>query len=912
MKINYLEAIQAFAEQFAADHLDEYIIKLKSPLRPRKRKEINDPIWGTISLSPIEVAIVDSPLLQRLREIKQLGVVHWVYPGATHTRFEHTLGVLFQVQNLVFAINRISDTQAKRPPIDDSYEKLLRIAALMHDTGHAAFSHVTEFALNEVPEIIAARGEFERLVARENKQLSEIIAYYIVKSPAFRRLIDVLFDQHDGFVRLSEIHETNVQLLIDKIADSIIGKKISEEIPILHEIISGPFDADKLDYFTRDSRYCGTPSVVDISRLIQKMAVRNFPAEQLPEAIAREAPAAIREFTLFGIKWSGIPVLDELHLARVLLFSKVYKHGKVTALEQMLSIVVRNLVRVVGVDATILLLYWFGDSSILELRVETICAILAVNADELTQENAALLSRVEEILKDLKYRRPHMKAFQALRNYPSEEVELMESQSLKMIDFCEDLASPTLRPELVAAISQQLREVNLAIIGRSEEEDIISTRFSVAVAGHIPGGTQVGRAFLIPDTGSPIQFSQYRVNRGGWADAYLSDQPMAHVFSEESVADSLFVAIEKVVRLNYELVLPESAVPASKRNADQVRAIKEKLAQGKFYQGVPHDIRPMPRRLQRADISTKVTALEKKFAAYDVPDVDNIGAGKKVDRARIISWLRQFEQDHRIECAIRCLEAVKIIRRADTVSALKGFIDKNPEFHGSPVIGFGDAKDSGVIQAYLAGDALESHISRIATLSQESLRRTPPTHILFVDDFIGSGGQSKDVLAAGLGIQQMRQDLSEQRELFSDKENELLRSAKCGFVFSAGWKEGAENLRSAAEEMGINAHVHLGLSDPQLPCIALKPDQFLSQEQIDEFRVFCEETGRQLILSSSEETDPTKLQLKADQRWLGYGNKGLLVASSVNTPTQTWTMLWSGGKAHDLDWMPLLPRRKKK
>lgn len=912
MNPSNLDSIRQFSENFAAEYLSEYTEILRTSSRSRKRKEINDPIWGTISLSPIEVAIVDSPLLQRLRDIKQLGVVHWVYPGATHTRFEHTLGVLYQAQNLIFAINRISASGARREPINSSYEALLRIAALMHDTGHAAFSHVAEFALNETPEVISARGEFERLVARESKQLSEIVAYFIVKSPAFRALIDVLFSQHEGFVRFIDAHEANAQFLIDKIADAIIGKKISDDIPILHEVISGPFDADKLDYFTRDSRYCGTPSVVDISRLIQKMAVRSFTASELPEAIAREAPANVREFVLFGIKWSGIPVLDELHLARVLLFSKVYKHGKVTALEQMLSIAVRCIVGVVGVQKTMSLLYRLGDAAVLDLSVARMCLELEIEASTLSERDKALLRRASEVLRDLKLRRPHMKAFQALRNYPSEAPEKMESQSEKMIDFCEDLESPTRKLQVKRSISEQLNQIRSVVGGQTEDEELVATRFSIAVAGHTPGGTQVGRAFLIPDTGSPIQFSKYRVNRGGWADAYLSDQPMAHFFSEEHIADALFVSIERVLRSDYDMVLPESAVPASKRGVEPVQKLKKALAQSGFYIGVPHDIRPMPERLLRADISNRLDTLEKKFAAYDIPSIDEIGGGQKVDRARLLGWLRQFEKDSHIECALRCLDAVKILRRTDTVNAIKAFIKAHPEFQGTSAIGFGDAKDSGVVQAYVAGDALDSHVARVSTLTQEALRRPTPTHILFVDDFIGSGGQSQDILAAGLGIAEMRQDLSEQRELFSDKETELLRTAKCGFVFSAGWQDGADNLQKAAGEMGIDARVHVGMTDKNLPFISLKPDDFLKQTEIDEFLEFCKAMGQQLILSSSKEADPERKQAKAEERWLGYGNKGLLFASALNTPTQTWTMLWSGGKANGLDWLPLLPRRPKK
>ena len=137
----------------------------------------------------------------------------------------------------------------------------------------------------------------------------------------------MLFSRFDGFVSLTEKRDANIQIFIEKVADAIAGNRISDQVSILHEIIFGPFDADKLDYFIRDARNAGTPSVVDISRLVQKMTVKEFSAAELPDDIGRSVSGDQSSYTLFDVKWSGIPVLDELHLARILLFSKVYKHG---------------------------------------------------------------------------------------------------------------------------------------------------------------------------------------------------------------------------------------------------------------------------------------------------------------------------------------------------------------------------------------------------------------------------------------------------------------------------------------------------------------------------------------------------------------------------------------------------------
>lgn len=113
-----LTTVRKLAEEFAARHLDDYVAKIRDGQKKFSRKEVNDSLWGTITLAPSEVALLDSPLLQRLRYVRQLGVVHWVYPGATHTRFEHTLGVVHQVQHLVSAVNAIALQRERTPYID--------------------------------------------------------------------------------------------------------------------------------------------------------------------------------------------------------------------------------------------------------------------------------------------------------------------------------------------------------------------------------------------------------------------------------------------------------------------------------------------------------------------------------------------------------------------------------------------------------------------------------------------------------------------------------------------------------------------------------------------------------------------------------------------------------------------------
>src|SRR5215213_9712424 len=138
-----LVTYRASVVDWAEKRLKPYIQRVEAlpSLRDKAGKEINDAVWRTISLTPFEVIILDSPLVQRLRRVRQLGVVHWVYPGAGHSRLEHSLGAVHQVQRLCEAINRHAG-EGKGIGID--WVSLLRLAALVHDIGHGLMSHVIE------------------------------------------------------------------------------------------------------------------------------------------------------------------------------------------------------------------------------------------------------------------------------------------------------------------------------------------------------------------------------------------------------------------------------------------------------------------------------------------------------------------------------------------------------------------------------------------------------------------------------------------------------------------------------------------------------------------------------------------------------------------------------------------------
>jgi hypothetical protein len=210
--------------------------------------------------------------MQRLRRIKQLANAHLVYPGANHTRFDHSLGVM-----------HVADRLAQQLRWGDEQRQLVRLAALTHDVGHPAFSHVGETIIEHFS--VAHRGGVHEKIT-----------------------CDLLLHHDELNSALGEWKERVVSL--------IRKETISAETAV----ISGPLDADKLDYLLRDSYYAGVAyGMFDLERIIRTV---------VPQQDRNESYIAIRE--------KGRDSLESYRLARYLMHAQVYGHHARLAADAML------------------------------------------------------------------------------------------------------------------------------------------------------------------------------------------------------------------------------------------------------------------------------------------------------------------------------------------------------------------------------------------------------------------------------------------------------------------------------------------------------------------------------------------------------------------------------------------------
>ena len=304
-------------------------------------KTFNDPVWGTVELLPWETVLLDTPLLQRLRGVRQLGMAHLVYPGAGHDRLEHSRGVVEAAERMIRALERNAahrrrfgrDNDKHVPEVNEQDRCATRLAALLHDVGHGPFSHATE-------QLIEAQHKSEfrcaNDVLRESFEgvgpiaPSETIAALIILSEALNNIL-----AHPGL-------GTAVPAPLDlpaAIAARILGSRSCLSAGYLSGIISGPVDADKLDYMARDSHHAGLPLGIDLTRLISKLEVVVVTPENAPEPKlrGRAERSPNRRFYEMGISQAGLGSYEQLIIARVLLYDRLYYHHKIRAAESMLQ-----------------------------------------------------------------------------------------------------------------------------------------------------------------------------------------------------------------------------------------------------------------------------------------------------------------------------------------------------------------------------------------------------------------------------------------------------------------------------------------------------------------------------------------------------------------------------------------------
>ena len=233
---------------------------------------IKDPVYGYIRLTEIERNVIDTLAVQRLRRIRQLAGAEYVYPAANHTRFEHVLGAMY-----------LAGVVAENIPTELSADEKqrVRLAALLHDVGHAPFSHL-----------------FEPFLLKYLGRNHEDISTWIIANSSLSGVIE-----EQGFDA-------------KELSNLAVGKSSKPGKRFLGQIISSSFDVDKMDFVVRDSYHTGAGyGSVDVFRLIYTMDILDGN---------------------LAVDITALPTLESLILARLESFRAIYFHRACRAVQMMM------------------------------------------------------------------------------------------------------------------------------------------------------------------------------------------------------------------------------------------------------------------------------------------------------------------------------------------------------------------------------------------------------------------------------------------------------------------------------------------------------------------------------------------------------------------------------------------------
>lgn len=258
---------------------------------PHRLYEIRCPVHGFIAINDWEREILAQPAFQRLRRIRQLGWTDYVYPGAMHTRFEHSLGVMHVATRLYEAIAQrsaevLKSEQAYNKEGLDRHKTLVRLTALLHDLGHGPFSHAAE-------ELLPMRENGATRFQHEDYSAS------IIRN----KLRDVI-----------ENHQLNRNygFRVEDITFLLEGSSQAKHALFWRELITGQMDADRMDYLLRDSLHAG----VDYGRFDWRRLLHTVEA----------VPGSDGEGPRLGVNEGGWHAAEALVLARYFMFTQVYFH----------------------------------------------------------------------------------------------------------------------------------------------------------------------------------------------------------------------------------------------------------------------------------------------------------------------------------------------------------------------------------------------------------------------------------------------------------------------------------------------------------------------------------------------------------------------------------------------------------
>ncbi|PYV94845.1 MAG: hypothetical protein DMG89_23965 [Acidobacteria bacterium] len=864
---------------------------------PQEPKIINDPIWHTIRVESWELAILDSPLIQRLRNIRQLGLAGLVYPAAGYSRFEHTIGTLYQTQRVVESINRNARARRARTqqlvqdPIPQSDEVLLRIAAIMHDVGHCFLSHVSERAMHQLqlddgPTKMetALRDAEEYFGSSKRPSVGELLSALITLLPEFGEVLDMA---------QVPFWQSKTDHLVEAVAKLIVRGRFHDR-PFMNEIISGALDVDKLDYMSRDCYMAGLAVPIDVERLLEKMCTVTVPAKTVPDYI--ESPGVVPDeaVQVLAVQRGGARAFEDLVVSRVLLYEKLYNHQKVRAAEGAVLNALQLLQKDDGEFRKISTYLKLSESPFLEGDwpraanptddIEVSQGIIA-NIRLRTTFVRAFAFGPELISKPKKKTLPWRKLSRLVTRLSSDSTAFRAEVRKTAQLYMETSGQPPL--------AKKLRDAHIVIDLPDVQGIAEKTKFFV--------GDE--------DTGVVPYNQMFRVEK--WSEAYESQKLIGYVFCPIEYRLAVHLAFRDVVRKKCKLSFGTLSSQLAKINPQEIEKFAAKLRSRR----IETLAAPIPKALlerqkylnTRAPKAITLSAydsvlgeLEARFRSY------RSDSGGEITKQKIVEWLLQFNNED-VPSTLRILEHVRFWDRTAIMDAFSiGLEHLGKDVLEAQWVPLGGATTSSHLLNYLLPDLAKLGNCPKNVLGSAS-ELQPGDKIVFYDENVYSASQSRTVFQQWFGVPRNKWFVNESHvQKLPATKLSILKKARVYFLFVIGRRDGLTTLTELVTGLlgheNVQGHI---VAPDEMSCFRAAAGVFEDNASMAKARQAFEWAGRKALADKRDRWGAKKIET----RLLGYGNPGGLNVFFYNVPTSTVTALWQSSQKSS--WMALFPRRRR-
>jgi HD superfamily phosphohydrolase len=884
--------------------IDEFLKEYLDNLQPEdteshQPKIIADPLLGYVHLTKLEMAIIDTKLYQRLRKIRQLGLAHLVFPSLSYSRFEHSLGVLGRLNQV---INKLIENNLRINPDDnisnvvEKYIIPLRLAALLHDVGHCLYSHCSERIIEKIegteiyPSANFIKEIFQNHFNKDKIPFAELFAVCFIGSVRF----------YDFIETVGEFQKNKIKKELECCARFILGLPLPGDpaTVFMAQLISGGLDADKIDYMIREQLYSGIKLEIDLDRILSKLQVFDLKLFELPKNLVhiKKLYDAEKICKVLGFGKGGQFAFEEFCVARLALHVKVYLHQKVRAAESQLS----KYLEVLSKSPVFLEVHnWLRLPELIVEHPELIERDLNRNRDLFNSIQTDYLKSTN--FRKIDNREIYVRAFALGQinsfSEPIENGDVEKDVGKILTNFFDSFKNLDLREKIYGETLKITNKLGVSV-GTEQIEDIL---------------IDFPRLINIQQGQESLHFQRSMLTPVKWTIPidkivvyFQENRALAYIFSPREIAHFVSLASEKVVfDLTSKVFNQEDNI--SKSTFYKTYEFKKQLTNLGYYDKYPQ-LKLISDYLKKAEAIEKIRLIYENLAVFK-----SLNNNDRITINRITTFVNQFPENLQDVC-LSFLEQLKIYNENILEEELKKAIDKIILKTSKIGITYlGGAADSGARFNYYVRNVLEKyHLENPKEIS-DSLILDSETLVLY-DDNINSGLQLLNIFAELLDEKDKlgKKDRLEEKHvspLATNEAKQKLKDVPIYIIYIVGTSGVERKIKKLlSESLGfkkenINISIYKEFSEEEK--IFTGRDSNFNHDKKKELRDFLVETGKKLLKAEGKKDE------KIESCNLGYANAEAMVVFPYNIPTMTITALWCNGVVDGIPWIPLAERRRR-